>query len=323
VKRLVAEESLARLLRVIPVVSEMPDGMSVSEIVERFDYPRPQLLKDFKEVVPFVGVEPFTPDVMVWAEVRDDRLYVEMPHWFSQPMRLPSDEAARVFALCKAALEISGEADADTPGPLLSAFLKLGDELGAAAATAVDVELGAVLPDTLETLRSAIAQKRRVELNYFSSSSGERSLRLVDPRQAFSVGGFWYLSGWCHLSCEERPFRLDRVLDAQITGETFDSGDHEPADPADPSAFASGDDKPRAVIRVDGQVRWMLEVGFPVEEIVEIDGGVEATLVVAAVPWLARLLLRLGPHAEIVRLDPGLPAGLRSEAAARLLERYR
>lgn len=321
--RLETSEALARLLRIIPLVSSEPYGMQVSEIVERFDYPRSQLLKDFEQVIPFVGVAPFTPDVEIWAEVRDDWVSVERPHWFAEPLRLPNEEAARVLALCKAALELSGEADGDEPGPLLSAFVKLSDELGSAAADAIEVQLGTAEEQTLEVLSRAVEANRRLELSYYSSSRGETTRRLVDPLHVFSSGGHRYCTGWCHQTEQVRPFRLDRMLDARATGATFDPADHADAAAVDPSAFASGSDKPRAVLRVHPSARWMIEAGFPVEKLVEADDAIEATLVVASVPWLARLLLRLGPHGEVVHLDPELPADLRSEAAAGLLAVYR
>ncbi len=343
--RLDSSEAVARLLRIIPLVSEQPDGMAVSEIVERFDYPRGQLLRDIEGTVPFVGVYPFTPDVLMWAEIADDRIYVDMPMWFSQPLRLPHDSAARVLALCKAALEISGEAEADSepeaeadgpepeagsesgagsdePSALLRAFLKLSDELGDAAETSLDIRLGSVEGDTVDLLRSAIEQRRSVELSYYSNTAGEQTRRLVDPHQVFSSKGFWYLSGWCHLSEQRRPFRLDRILSATLTAQTFEADSEGDDEAVEPTALASDPEQPRVVLRVDPSVHWMLEAGFPVDEIVEADGAIEATIAVFSVPWFSKLLLRLGPHAEIVRVDPGLPADMRSVAAARLLSRY-
>ena len=47
------------------------------------------------------------------------------------------------------------------------------------------------------------------------------------------------------------------------------------------------------------------------------------TLAVTARPWLERLLLSLGPQAELVEVDERLGgAGVRAVAASRVLERY-
>ena len=53
------------------------------------------------------------------------------------------------------------------------------------------------------------------------------------------------------------------------------------------------------------------------------DGAMTITLPVAAEAWLERLLLQLGPHAGIRSIDPPLSATLGSDAAERVLARYR
>ena len=52
-------------LSVIPWVAEHPDGALIDDIVERYAYPRAQLLDDLQDVVFFVGVHPFTPDSLI------------------------------------------------------------------------------------------------------------------------------------------------------------------------------------------------------------------------------------------------------------------
>ena len=86
--RLTARDRLARLLAIIPWVAEHPDGAPIDDIVERFAYPRAQLLDDLQDVVFFVGVHPFTPDSLIEVEVGDDRVSIRYAEWFSRPLRL-------------------------------------------------------------------------------------------------------------------------------------------------------------------------------------------------------------------------------------------
>ena len=68
---------------------------------------------------------------------------------------------------------------------------------------------------------------------------------------------------------------------------------------------------------------WVVD-SYPCENVVELaDGRISATLVVTAIPWLERLLVRLGPAATVARAE-GLPGadGLAARAAARILARY-
>ncbi len=69
--------------------------------------------------------------------------------------------------------------------------------------------------------------------------------------------------------------------------------------------------------------RWVTET-YPCEVISEFaDGTSVIDLPVSALPWLERLLLRLGPTAEL--LDAGNfgdQASIGADAARRILERY-
>ena len=73
---------------------------------------------------------------------------------------------------------------------------------------------------------------------------------------------------------------------------------------------------------------WVVDY-FPHERAIRHpDGTSDVTLAITALPWLARLLLRLGPEAEILDVDGGPPdaealiRGLRADTAGRILARY-
>ena len=75
-------------------------------------------------------------------------------------------------------------------------------------------------------------------------------------------------------------------------------------------------------LHLDKQARWVVE-HYPVQEYNEIeDGSMEINLAASTLSWLARLLLQLGPHAEVITDDPEI-AALRSSAASDVLKRYR
>jgi predicted DNA-binding transcriptional regulator YafY len=59
---------------------------------------------------------------------------------------------------------------------------------------------------------------------------------------------------------------------------------------------------------------------YPTEAVEELGGGrLRVSLRVSGDAWLARLLLRLGPDAEVVEGDPAPAAA----SACRILRRYR
>ena len=116
-----------------------------------------------------------------------------------------------------------------------------------------------------------------------------------------------------------RTFRIDRIETVEATGEVVPARDAELPEPG--TWFADGS-VPRAVFRIGPAARWAIE-RYPVDSIGEVDadGWVTVRLAVASEQWLARLLLRLGPHAEVV--EPEEWADLGRQAAARVLARYR
>lgn len=319
--RLTARDRLARLLSVIPWVAEQPDGATIDDIVERFAYPRNQLLADLQDVVFFVGVHPFTPDSLIEVEVGDDRVHIRYAEWFSRPLRLSPEEGARLLTAGRSVLPLTEADDTagtgdDRPSPLLRALTKLGTTLGEGAHRAVDVRLGRAEGDTISVLRHALESNRQLALEYYSYGRDELTERRVDPARLFSDQGNWYVSGWCHRAGDERVFRVDRIRSAAITDTPIEHHGRF----ADSSFSPSGDD-PRVTVRLGADSQWVIEQ-YPVES-VEADGSdMIATMAVSAQAWLERLMLRLGPDASIVSADPPLGTNITADAAARVLARY-
>ena len=316
--RLTARDRLARLLSIIPWVAEQPDGATIDDIVERFAYPRAQLLDDLQDVVFFVGVHPFTPDSLIEVEVGDDRVQIRYAEWFSRPLRLSPEEGARLLTAGRSVLpltEADGEPE-DGPSPLLRALTKLGTTLGEGAHRAVDVRLGRAEGDTISVLRHALDAGRQLDLEYYSYGRDELSQRRVDPDRLFSDQGNWYLSGWCHRAEGERVFRVDRIRSAAVTETPI-----EHAGLAAESSFSPSGDDPRVTIRLRPDSQWVVEQ-YPVESS-ESDGeDLIVTMAVSAPAWMERLMLRLGPGATILAADPPLTLDLTSRAATRVLARY-
>lgn len=317
--RLTARERMARLLAVIPWVVER-DGAGLDEIATRFDYPRAQLVADLTEVVLFVGVHPFTPDSLIEVDISDERVQIRYADWFSQPLRLTPEEGARLLTAGRSVLSLSPEeieSGDDGASPLLRALTKLGMALGESADQAVDVRLGDAPEETLATVRAATRDGVQLELDYYAYGRDALTTRTVDPARVFSDHGNWYLHGYCHRADDERVFRVDRIREARRTGTAVThvlEGVGE--------AFTPDGDDPRVEIRLPADAAWVVEQ-YPTESVEMIDGGgFIVVMAVTAVPWLERLLLRLGPAAEIVSCDEPLPDRLAARAAARLRARY-
>jgi predicted DNA-binding transcriptional regulator YafY len=73
----------------------------------------------------------------------------------------------------------------------------------------------------LDDLRRCVARRRQVRLVY-QSFRQEVTERIVDPYALALQWGNWYLAGHCHLRGDLRTFRVDRIRQAEPTGETFE-----------------------------------------------------------------------------------------------------
>ena len=70
---------------------------------------------------------------------------------------------------------------------------------------------------TIEQLNRALAQKRSVQMRYYSASRDSTRRREVDPYRLWYAGGALYLVGYCHTRKDVRLFAVDRIRSLTIT----------------------------------------------------------------------------------------------------------
>ena len=312
--RLNATDRLRRLLAVIPWVSGRGE-VSLTEIADRFDYPLDRLRRDLTEVVQFVGVYPHTPDMLieVYLDEEHERVRFELADYFTSPLRLTPEEG---LSLVSAGLGLLGSARGDDTA-LERALTKVADKFDVALGDDIEVSLGGASAATVEQAMRAANEHRCLEIEYHSLHRGSASHRTVEPHSVFTQDGEWYLRAWCRLAGAERTFRLDRVLSMTTTDETFD-----PPESAVTTTFAPSEDDLRVTLELQPDAAWVAEA-YPVESL-EQHGDVQVVVLAASsITWLERLLLQLGPAARLVASTPELSPTLRSDAAERVLARYR
>lgn len=315
-RRTAVQTSAARLQRLLAMVPWIAahDGPEVTEVCERFGLTPDQLAADL-EVVWLVGLPPYTPDALIDVVQEGDRVWIHYADMFAAPQRLTPDQAVALLAAGASVLALPG---ADPAGALARGVQKLAAVLGVDGAQVLDVDLGGAPAEVLEVLRSAVRERRRVHLDYYSYGRDTRTERDVDPYLIHAQDGSLYVLGHCHRAGGERRFRIDRIAAASLLDDTFD------AVPTDlqTEVFQPDADDPRITLRLAPAARWVAET-YPVESVTDDGGGaLLVTLAVTAEPWLERLLLSLGPDAEVIESPPDLrDAGRR--AAERILARYR
>ena len=107
----------------------------------------------------------------------------------------------------------------------------------------------------LETIHEAINEGKRLEMIYFSHSSGEKSTRKIDPYFLFFAEGFWYLRAFSHDSEEFRVFAIDGIRELKILSEYYIQQQLSPEDELSSSfgAWLDGESI-TAVLRFDKEV---------------------------------------------------------------------
>ena len=175
---------------------------------------------------------------------------------------------------------------------------------------------GPALGPRLELLKGACLDRRTVAFTY--CAPGGESRRRVDPARLVFRWSSWYLWGWCHDREDFRLFKLNRMLDLALTGETFQPRPVPtpltPAHQVYPRTFP-------AVIRFQSAVRWRLVDEYGLGSVTqEPEGTLLSRWDFADGDELLRWLLTFGDQAELLE-----PADLRRELGAlakKISEKY-
>jgi proteasome accessory factor C len=311
-------ERLGHMLVVVPYLVQHP-GTSLPEVAALFGLPPDQLRRDL-DLLFMSGLPPYGPGDLIDVDVDEDgRIWITMADHFARPLRLTRSEAL--------ALYLRGTELVATPGlpeapALASALTRLRATLGPEAlaeahARIETAEAGGRVPEHLELLRTSAREHERLEIEYFATSTAAWSTRRIDPEEIFSSLGNWYVAAWDADADAERLFRADRIRRASVTGERFEPRGLEGA--GRPLYSAGGNDVP-VRLRLRPAARWIAEYYATVEPVEHTDGSLEVTLPARQLGWVARLLLRVGPDAQIVA-----PAELVDEVrtlAGQTLDRY-
>jgi len=154
---------------------------------------------------------------------------------------------------------------------------------------------------TFEALRRAMRTSRRVEMIYTSASTARPTSRKLDPYAIAFRSGWWYVVGYCHTRREIRTFRIDRIQELTLSGETFLA-------PLDFNA------REYVTVAFQGQAQVLARLKFaresasiarlnrPIWDSFEehTDGSVEVTFSAPEMDWAASSVLAYGPFVEVL-----------------------
>ncbi|MCX7273944.1 MAG: WYL domain-containing protein [Burkholderiales bacterium] len=175
-----------------------------------------------------------------------------------------------------------------------------------------------VAPRWFEVLGSALVQRQRVEIDYFTRSRNEHGRREISAQRLVHYRNAWYLEAWCHRSGALRVFAMDAIEGArlierharQVAPATLDR------ELGEGYGIYRGKATALAVLRFSADAaRWVrAEVWHPQQSITELDdGGLELRIPFGAAQELEMDILRHGEQVEVLE-----PPALRDRIAGRL-----
>jgi len=297
-----ATDVLARTLELMALASR-DGGIRIDEAAGRVEASRDRLLDDLRLVTAREYYHPpgWTEDIRI--EIGADTIRVSSDGRFDRPPALNQREAlALALALRTAAHDSLPAARQE----MIELAERLDRELAAVSADdlwpTISLEDGSDLDGLRGLFEAAISDRTGCRIRYLRSDEKQPSERLIDPYQLVFAGGTWFVIGHCHRRDEVRIFRLDRILEAAVTDESFEpQADFAPTALIDGGRVFSAAETVPVTVRYSPAIEaWIREKG-PVRD--ADGGGVLVDFEVADPAWIVRHVLQYGPDAELVEPD--------------------
>ena len=304
-------DKAARYLRIAMTLHANPGGISAKDVSRR------------------LGVSVRT----VYRDLESMSLDAELPIWqdggrwgledgaFLPPLALTLDEAMTMFLAARVLAKASDEHDSE----LIGAFVKLAEHVRATVDAYAGTPSDERFTRVFRTLTEAWANRRVVEIDYgpgvYDRDKPPRHARVrpyaIEPS---ALTRALYLVGFDEERAALRTFKVERILSASVTPETFGAPPSEQVARDRLRAWDVIADEPpvRVVVRFAAAVaarvaetRW-----HPSQELErEADGTLLWTATVSGSREIRSWLLGWGPDAEVLE-----PRVLRDEVAALLAE---
>ena len=301
-------QRLRRLLYIVPYVAKHPEGVPVDQLARMVGAERDELLADL-DLLSQVGPPDGDPGEYLLVSVDDGRVFVDLAHRLTRPLRLtPAEGAALLLGL--RSLRESGIAPFDAAmqsaeNKLLTALGRDAGEAESLATSTIVAEPDAAVATHLRQLVTAARKHQRLEIDYAAASRGTAERRPIDPYGVVHHAGEWYVVGYCHKRGDVRTFRIDRIAALRATGEPFQrpAGFDLEAYRRD-RLYVPSADSVTVQIQLDPLAVTRIGSNWPVGEItMQDDGSAELLVDCDGFEWVTGWVLGLGRHAWIVGPD--------------------
>lgn len=178
--------------------------------------------------------------------------------------------------------------------------------------------------EKFELLKKAVLTRQRVKILY-AGSGREKSYRTVEPLKLSYKSKSWYLKAYCLEKEALRLFKLNRILEWEVLGESFVPGAFPEAvlrPESQQSELWQSESRqqgiPQVILSFPGEMAYRVYDEFDSSQIRELENG--SLLTTAQMPvdeWLIAFLLSFGDRVEIIE-----PLCLKAVLAERALKIY-
>jgi len=298
-------QKIRRLLYIVPYVAKHREGVAVDQLAKMLNTERDELLADL-ELLSQVGPPDGDPGEYLLVSVDEGRVFVELAHRLTRPLRLTPAEGCSLLlgirALRESGIAPFDDAMQSAEKKLLTALGRDAREAESLATSTVVAEPDAIVATHLRALVTAVRRRDRVEIGYAAISRAQAETRPIDPYGIVHHAGEWYVVAYCHKRGDVRTFRIDRIATLRATGERFEA-------PAgfDLEAYrrerlyVPSADSVTVRIYLDALAVTRIGVNWPVGEVTMHDDGSGELLVDCdGFEWVTSWVLSLGRHAWIV-----------------------
>jgi predicted DNA-binding transcriptional regulator YafY len=279
-------------------------SITVTEAAELLGVPPSRMAETAERLTGF-GVPPLGPDDYLDVEVDQGEVRVHQDQGLGTPLRLSTIDGAMLLACLESA-------SASFDGPLRVLRDQTAERLRAAIAPAATkdsgeraktiawTDEGGLAEGLVERLHAAIHGRSELKLRYYNRSRDEVQTRRVWPVRIVQHTGRWYLSAWAMPEDAHRIFRLDRVLQAEPTGDGF-SLDADLPDLRVDVLFTGSDEKVRVEVRFPTDVALRAARFFRTVQRLRVDeDGVVLALRGPTLPLVVRQLFAFDAPWEVV-----------------------
>jgi predicted DNA-binding transcriptional regulator YafY len=198
---------LARLLDVL-FLARSQTGWTASRLAKRFGVSRRRLFEDLH----FLNVCGF--------RIVSDRAGYRLLRGGTQlPCTLSAEEVLSLLRPAGGMEDVKRSAQSKLAGclpPPLRELFRCGGRV-------VDAVQSPPVPERLwAAIDRALAENRRLRMNYRGLGDWRIRARVVEPHALFMRGTGWYLAAWCVEEKAFRLFRLDRIASSATTADRFE-----------------------------------------------------------------------------------------------------